>query len=139
MRRRAAPPSGRRLARAMWGLPWLLAACAPVLAQSQAPDARADAEIRALITSLGQSGCRFQRNGSWYEATQAQAHLQRKYDYARRKQLAGDAEAFIEQAASRSSFSGRPYRVACPGQAEVDAGTWFRARLASLRSGTAPR
>ena len=53
--------------------------------------------------------------------------------------MAGDAEAFIDQAASRSSFSGRAYRVACPGQPEVDAGTWFRARLASLRTGTAPR
>ena len=45
----------------------------------------------------------------------------------------------LMQEVSRSSFSGRAYRVACPGQPEVDAGTWFRARLASLRTGTAPR
>ena len=103
------------------------------------PSAATQREISGLMQALESSGCRFQRNGRWYEADQAQAHLQRKYDYARRKHMAGDAEAFIDQAASRSSFSGRAYRVACPGQPEVDAGTWFRARLASLRTGTAPR
>ena len=141
MRSRVAPSARRRLRRTLWCVAWALVMSAPVLALEQtAPaDSRADTEIRALITGLGQSGCRFQRNGRWYEADQAQAHLQRKYDYARRKHMAGDAEAFIDQAASRSSFSGRAYRVACPGQPEVDAGTWFRARLASLRTGTAPR
>lgn len=138
-----APPSRRRFRRVMVWLPWLLVACLPLLAQAQtqmqARPADADAQIRALIAALGQSGCRFQRNGSWYDAAQAQAHLQRKYDYARRKNLAGDAQAFIDQAASRSSFSGRPYRVACPGQPEVDARDWFRARLASLRGRPAPR
>lgn len=141
MRSRVAPSARRRLRRTLWCVAWALVISAPVLALAQtAPaDSRADTEIRALITGLGQSGCRFQRNGHWHDAARAQAHLQRKYDYARRRQLAGDAETFIDQAATRSSFSGRPYRVACPGQPEVDARDWFRARLASLRGRPAPR
>lgn len=108
----------------------------PVRAQG---DTTADAEIRALVSGLGQSGCRFQRNGRWHAASDAQAHLQRKYEWARKRGLTGDAEAFIDQAASRSSLSGRAYRVACPGQAEADAGDWFRMRLAALRASPAPR
>ena len=110
----------------------LLAAALAVPAQAQ-PSAAADAEIRALLAQLGASSCRFQRNGRWYDASAAQAHLQRKYDGARRRRMQGDAEAFIAQAASRSSMTGRPYRVSCPGQPETDAGDWFRARLHALR------
>ena len=122
----------RLAASALLAIAWAMPAAA-------APADTADGEIRALIAVLAQSPCRFQRNGSWYDAPRAAAHLQRKYDYARRRQLAGDAETFIDQAATRSSFSGRPYRVACAGQPEVDAGDWFRARLASLRGRPAPR
>lgn len=123
--------------------PRLAAALALVLAAAAgmagaAPPARAEAEIRALIEAVGQSGCRFQRNGRWHEPAQAQAHLQRKYDWARRRGLEGSAEDFIERAASRSSFSGRPYRIACPGQGEVEATAWFSARLARLRAAHAP-
>ena len=121
-----------------WCLAWLLVAALAPQVHAQAPaSTAADMEIRALIGQLGESSCRFQRNGRWYEAAAAQAHLQRKYDWARRRRMEGDAEAFIEQAASRSSFSGRAYRVSCPGQPEVDAGDWFRKRLEALR-GAAP-
>jgi hypothetical protein len=117
---------------------WALVAALAPQAHAQAPVA-ADAEIRALIAQLGESSCRFQRNGRWYDAAAAQAHLQRKYDWARRRGMEGDAEAFIERAASRSSFSGRAYRVACPGQPEADAGDWFRVRLDALRAAAQAR
>jgi len=115
----------------------MLALVVPASSSAQTPDA--DAEIRALIARLGDSGCRFQRNGRWHDAADAQAHLQRKYDWARRRGLSGSAEDFIDKAASRSSFTGRAYRVACPGQAEREAGAWFGALLADLRAAAAPR
>ena len=43
-------------------------------------------------------------------------------------------ELFIERAASRSSTSGRAYRVRCPGQPETSSAEWFDARLKRLRS-----
>jgi hypothetical protein len=108
-------------------------------ARAQHGQGSADGEIVALIQAVGQSGCRFSRNGRWHTPAQARDHLQRKYDWARRKGLDGSAEDFIERAASRSSLSGRAYRIACPGHAELDAATWFTRQLARLRTHAAPR
>lgn len=117
----------------------LVAWLGPALPAVAAAADPADGEIRALIAALADSPCRFQRNGSWYDAPRAAAHLQRKYDYLRRRGQAGDAQQFIERAASTSSVSGRPYRVACPGQPERDAGPWFDDQLRMLRRHPAPR
>ena len=138
MRSRVAPSARRRLRRTLWCVAWALVISAPVLALAQtAPaESRADTEIRALITGLGQSGCRFQRNGRWYGGGDARRHLQRKYDYLRKRDLAATAEQFITHAASRSSVSGKPYRVACAGVAEQDAAAWFLQQLQQLREST---
>ncbi|MFG3449570.1 YfeK family protein [Stenotrophomonas sp. NPDC047960] len=98
-----------------------------------APSEAARREIAALIGALDGSSCRFQRNGSWHDAAEARAHLQRKYDYLLKKDKVDTAEQFIERAASQSSMSGRPYRIACPGQPEQTAAAWFGARLQALR------
>lgn len=98
-----------------------------------APSATAQREINGLMQALETSGCRFQRNGSWHEPAEARSHLQRKYDYLLKRNLTDTAEQFIDRAASRSSISGKPYRVACPGTAEQDAATWFQQQLQRLR------
>lgn len=120
---------------------WLLSACLlPALlcagAAWSAPPARAQQEIAQLIGSLDGSQCQFQRNGSWYGAGDARAHLQRKYDYLLKKGLVDSAEQFIERAASQSSMSGKAYRIRCPGQPEQAAAGWFEARLQALRQRT---
>lgn len=102
-------------------------------AASAAPSATTQREINGLMQALETSGCRFQRNGSWHEPAQARSHLQRKYDYLLKRNLADTAELFIDRAASRSSISGKPYRVACPGAAEQDAAPWFQQQLQRLR------
>jgi hypothetical protein len=103
-----------------------------MLQASAAPSAKAKAEIAGLMDALSSSGCRFQRNGSWFGAAEARAHLQRKYDYLLKKDKVDSAEQFIERAASRSSMSGRAYRVECAGR-EQDASTWFGRQLQRLR------
>jgi hypothetical protein len=90
-------------------------------------------EISALIEALGNSGCQFWRNGSWHDGVDARDHLRRKYEWARKRHLAGSAEAFIERAASRSSLSGKPYRVRCPGRPEVESQRWFHEVLRRIR------
>lgn len=106
---------------------------APASAQPAAADT-ARREIIALIAALGASGCEFQRNGTWHDAATARAHLQRKYDYLRKRDLAPSAESFVERAASRSSISGKAYRVRCPGRAEQPSADWFLQRLRTLRA-----
>ncbi len=100
-----------------------------------APSAKAKAEIAGLMDALSGSGCRFQRNGSWHDAAEARTHLQRKYDYLLKKDKVDSAEQFIDRAASRSSMSGRAYRVLCGGK-EQDAGNWFNGQLKRLREST---
>lgn len=101
-----------------------------------APSDTARREIAGLMGALDGSQCRFQRNGSWHDAAEARAHLQRKYDYLLKKNQVDTAEQFIARAASQSSLSGKPYRIACPGQPEQTAAAWFGARLAAIRQRT---
>ena len=95
--------------------------------------ARPPREIEQLITALGVSGCDFQRNGSWYTATKAEAHLRRKYDWLLRTRHGRQAEQFIERAASQSSMSGRAYQVRCPGKPVVTSSSWLARRDAAAK------
>ncbi len=116
--------------------PLFLAALLAAPLAHAAPGPQAQREIAQLIGSLDGSQCRFQRNGSWHDAAEARAHLQRKYDYLLKKDMVDSAEQFIERAASQSSMSGKPYRIQCPGQPEQTAAAWFGARLQALRHRT---
>jgi hypothetical protein len=119
-----------RRRRVSGGLMLSLSLLSPVLAAG----ADAQAEIARLIDALGRSNCRFERNGKWYGAADAQAHLQRKYDWLRKHDLAATAEQFIVRAASTSSISGKPYHVQCPGQVRQASADWFRQQLQRLRA-----
>ena len=115
---------------------WLAVGLLGIGTAHAAPRETARREIAGLIGALDGSSCRFQRNGSWHDAPEARAHLQRKYDYLLKKDKVDTAEQFIERAASQSSMSGKPYRIACPGQPEQTAAVWFGARLKALRQRT---
>ncbi len=94
----------------------------------------ARAEVDALLTRLQASGCEFNRNGSWYAGADAKAHLLKKLDYLEGKDLVKTAEQFIEQGASSSSMSGKPYLVRCAGKAPVESGKWLAAELQQVRA-----
>ena len=115
----------------------LLALLFPIAAHA-APPAAAKREIQGLMDALSASYCEFQRNGTWHGRDEARKHLQRKYDYLLKRDLADTAEQFIERAASKSSISGRAYQVRCPGQPAQPAATWFKAKLDALRGSAAP-
>lgn len=70
------------------------------------PDATAKKEIAHLIEHLASSGCKFNRNGTWHDASRAVSHLERKYEYLLDKGLVTDTDAFIQHAASQSSAKG---------------------------------
>ena len=93
-------------------------------------------EIDQLLGSLGSSNCRFFRNGTWYSAADAQAHLTKKYEYLRKKKLLGSAEDFITGAGTESSRSGQPYQVQCGQESAVPSAVWLQAALRRLRSDT---
>jgi len=99
-----------------------------------APSPQAERETEGLIRALAQSGCQFERNGSWYDAAQAQQHLRKKLAYLRKRGLADTAELFIERGASQSSLSGQPYHVRCGTAAATTSAAWLQAKLVQLRA-----
>ena len=101
-------------------------------AASLSPAARA--EIDALLSGLEASSCTFNRNGTWYPATEAKSHLLRKLKYLEDRGMVQSAEQFIERAASSSSTSGQPYLVKCGSGAPVQSGTWLRSQLQVVRA-----
>ena len=110
----------------------------PSLAYS-APPAVASAEIDYLLGQMATSGCDFYRNGSWYDGTRAKTHLRTKYDYLVARHLIGSAEDFIDKAATKSSISGKPYKIRCSDGVEVASGPWLHLVLARYRASARER
>ncbi len=98
-----------------------------------APPAAAMVEINHLLGLIEESGCEFYRNGTWYDAQQAQAHLRGKFDLLAASDQIKTAKDFIEKAASNSSMSGRPYQIRCAGAAAMTTNQWFSAALTRFR------
>jgi len=98
-------------------------------ARAAAPPTQVRAEIEYLLGYLERSGCEFNRNGSWYDAKTARAHLEQKYAYLLDKNLVARTEDFVARAATNSSVSGKPYLVKCGSAAPVPSAQWFGVEL----------
>ncbi len=92
----------------------------------------ASPEVEALLTFIGTSDCDFTRNGITHSATEAEAHLRRKYAYA--EDQIDSAEAFIDRLATRSSISRQPYTVTCAGGPSRASADWLHEQLRTLRA-----
>ena len=99
------------------------------------PGARADevsAEIDYLMLTVGNSDCIFIRNGKRHDAQKAEAHLRGKY--RRGKRHAPTSEKFIENLASKSSMSGKPYLIQCESDHQIAFGLWLTQLLNEYRA-----
>jgi hypothetical protein len=105
-----------------------LASSTPVLVRT---------EIDALLAKLQSSGCQFERNGSWYSAAEAEDHILRKFEYIDGKNGIQTTEQFIELAASKSSSSGKPYRVQCGAEGAIQSQQWLSRQLLLIRAPSA--
>jgi Family of unknown function (DUF5329) len=116
-----------------------LAPAAGMAGPPLAPPA-AVAEINFLLAAIGASGCDFYRNGTWYDAQQAQAHLSTKYQWLVARDRIRTTEDFIELAATRSSLSGQAYAVRCAGEGPISSNSWMTKQLRRFRDARgAPR
>ena len=88
-------------------------------------------EIQYLLSFIGQSSCTFIRNGTEYNAQDARQHIEKKYNHL--KSRIDTAESFISQAASKSSFSGKAYKVKC-GDQFLSSEQWLLAALNEYQS-----
>ncbi|MEZ5490506.1 MAG: DUF5329 domain-containing protein [Gammaproteobacteria bacterium] len=90
-------------------------------------------EIQALVMTVEQSGCTFHRNGSTHDSAAAADHMRLKL--RRGKRYAKTAEDFIENLATKSSWTGRLYQIECEAGRPEPLNEWLTAHLAKLRSG----
>ena len=80
-------------------------------------------EMNFLLSYVEGSGCAFQRNGSWYTAQEAHAHLRDKFNYLATRSMLDTTEQFIERVATQSSLTGRAYMVRCSDGPTLTGGT----------------
>jgi hypothetical protein len=97
------------------------------------PSPTVQTEVNFLLGTIEASGCEFQRNGIWYDAKSAQAHLRDKYAYFAAANQITTTEDFIEGVASKSSFTGQPYEVRC-GDVTLASRQWLQQALARHRA-----
>lgn len=90
-----------------------------------------DEEIDYLLQAVAASGCTFIRNGKEAEAADAVDHLQMKRK--RGKRYYSSTEEFIDRIASSSSWSGKPYLIACGDADPAPIRDWYLEALDEFR------
>lgn len=89
-------------------------------------------EIDYLLRYVENTDCTYDRNGSLHTGQEAVEHIRNKYDYFRDD--IETAEDFIRLSASKSTFSGRYYKVICPGVEAVKSQDWLLKALKDFRA-----
>ncbi len=100
-----------------------------IVSTAHAGDDEAE-RIEYLLSSVGNSECVFIRNGTEHTAEDAEKHLRMKY--RRGKKWVASTESFINRIATKSSFSGKLYRIRCGEQEAQPTAVWLRERLSEL-------
>ena len=100
--------------------------CSPVTAFASMQE-----EISHLLNFIETSDCIFIRNGSRHDPKEAVKHIEKKYNYLKKR--IKSTEDFIKGAATKSSLSGRMYMIICNGK-EMETADWLTAELTKYRS-----
>ena len=108
----------------------VVAFCLLIVPMAQADD-RMNQEIDHLLDAVVSSDCVFIRNGKEHGPEAAKQHLSLKR--RRGKRYFSNADEFISNLASSSSWSGKAYYIRCGDQEEQAASTWFTEVLANYR------
>jgi hypothetical protein len=106
----------------------------PSLSMSSELEPAAKSEIQHLLIYIGQSGCEFYRNGTWYQDTKAvREHVELKYAYFMKKGQIRSTADFIKWSASKSEISGKPYMVKCGNKSPMLLAQWLSDELDRYR------
>jgi len=89
-------------------------------------------KISYLLNIIGTSKLIFIRNGVEYPGREAKAHLQKK------REAVGNAiqtvDDFINNIASHSSITGKPYYIEFPDGTKIESEKWLRDKLTDLQA-----
>jgi hypothetical protein len=90
--------------------------------------------IAYLLRHVARSNLIFIRNGVMHTPKDAETHMRLKYDYF--KDDIRTPEDFIRLCASKSTMTGRPYRVKLPDGRLLRTDQWLRSALSQYRRET---
>ena len=99
-------------------------------ARSDVPDADRH-EVLHLLEYLRNSDCAMERNGKKHDSEDAYSHVKRKYEYFQGE--IRTSEDFIEYSASKSTMSGKFYRIFCKNESAVLTRDWLLEELHDYR------
>lgn len=106
-----------------------------VSAAEKAPSKELIEAVEYLLEQTRASELVFIRNGKEYPPQEAVEHLQKKYDYFRKKRRVQTPEDFIRLAGTKSLISGKAYTVRLTDGTEQKAADWLTAQLKRFRAG----
>lgn len=89
-------------------------------------------EIKHLLNYVKNTECVYERNGDKHTGQEAVKHIKKKYDYYFDDVIT--AEDFITFSATKSTMSGKHYKVHCKGKPSVNSQTWLLAELNKFRA-----
>ncbi len=98
---------------------------------SNAAYADTQKEITHLLDFVANTACKYERNGTLYDGIEAQAHIKNKYYYFIEK--ISSAEDFIKYSATRSTLSGKKYKIFCEDMPVQYSGEWLLEALKDFR------
>jgi len=88
-------------------------------------------EITHLLDFVANTACKYERNGTLYGGIEAQAHINKKYQYFIDK--INSAEDFIKYSATRSTMSGKKYKILCANMPVQFSSDWLLEELKKYR------
>ncbi len=98
---------------------------------SNAAYADTQKEIAHLLDFVANTACKYERNGTLYDGIEAQAHIKKKYQYFIDK--IKSAEDFIKYSATRSTISGKKYKIFCADMPVQNSADWLLKELKEFR------
>ncbi len=113
----------------LYALALIILVCGTAMPASAEPEK--ESEIRHLLAFVADSGCTFIRNNNEYPSEEAKSHIEMKYKYLKSK--ISTAEEFIKYVATKSSLSGKNYKIRCNGESRSSS-QWLLEELAAYRN-----
>ena len=88
-------------------------------------------EITHLLDFVANTTCKYERNGTIYDGVEAQIHIKKKYHYFIDK--IKSSEDFIKYSATRSTMSGKKYKIFCANMPMQNSADWLLEELKKFR------
>ena len=89
-------------------------------------------EISHLLSFVASTDCQYERNGTMYNGSKAVEHINKKYSYF--SDDIKSTEDFIKYSATKSTMSGKYYKIHCKNKKPIKSKEWLLKELKSYRA-----